>query len=373
MPNPSDVPSHGLAPAQDGPGSDEATVERGAEADDDGNGDVTGRVAKVRLVATQAKDTAEEWRLRVEAERPRQPIIDTGFEVYERDTGAGGSLLAGAIAFRLFLVAIPWGLVLLAVLGFIQSAGGDRASEFAKEVVTSPTTSSSLTTAAKFAEDSRWTALTVGLFALVVASRSLVKALRITHSLAWGTRLRRAGVVRPVLGAVGLLVAITVAAFGSSWMRSRIPGYGLTAAVILGIFWTLVWLLVERLLPRAEGAPWYFLVPGALVVGIGTQCLHAFTVFYLAGRIEKMSSTYGPLGIATVMMLWLFILGRVDGRLRHVERHPLRPSPTRRRAVASLVPERGCPAGALVHPRRMTQRNRLIRSTTWSSSSVVLR
>ena len=270
-----------------------------------------GAVIRARRRAAKAKDLAEEWRKRVEDERPHQPVIDTAYEVYERDVGAGGSLLAGAIVFRLFLVAIPWGLVLLAVLGFIQAAGGSRARSFADEVSTSPATSSTITTAAKFAEDSRWTALAVGLFGLVIAVRSLMKALRITHSLAWGVPLRKTTLVRPVLVSVGLLVVITAAAFGSSWAREQIPGAFLTAAIILGCFWTLVWFGVEFLLPKADGARWYHLVPGALVVGIGTQFLHAFTVIYLAGRIEKMSSTYGPLGIATVMMLWLFIVSRL--------------------------------------------------------------
>ena len=286
-------------------------VEPKPEATGPDPGERPGAVIRARRRAAQAKDLAEEWRQRVEDERPHQPVIDTAYEVYERDSGAGGSLLAGAIAFRLFLVAIPWGLVLLSILGFMQAAGGDRASDFADEVTTSPATSSTITTAAKFAEDSRWTALAVGLFALVVAIRSLVKALRITHSLAWGVRLRKVHLVLPLVVSVGLLASITIAAFGSSWVRDRIPGTGLSASVILGVFWTLVWLLVERLLPAEEGTQWYYLLPGAFVVGIGTQCLHAFTVFYLAGRIERMSSTYGPLGVATVMMLWLFIVGRL--------------------------------------------------------------
>ena len=45
-------------------------------------------------------------------------------------------------------------------------------------------------------------------------------------------------------------------------------------------------------------------------MAVATQLLHAFTVFYLAGRIDRMSATYGPLGVAIVVLLWLYLLGR---------------------------------------------------------------
>ncbi|MCB1269630.1 MAG: hypothetical protein KDB19_16030, partial [Microthrixaceae bacterium] len=37
----------------------------------------------------------------------------------------------------------------------------------------------------------------------------------------------------------------------------------------------------------------------------------AVTVFYFAGRVSRMSETYGPLGVAIVALLWLYLIGRL--------------------------------------------------------------
>ena len=329
-----------------------------------------GRVERVRRRANQAKDLAEEWRQRVEAERPRQPIIDTAYETYERDGSTGGSLLAGAIAFRLFLVLIPWTLVQLAILGFLQSASSGSPEDLAEELELSGSASGVFTTAAEFAVESRWTALAVGLFALVIALRSLVKAFRITHSLAWGVPLvrPRLGVLMQLVASVGLLFAVTAAAAVTGWLREWIPGAGLTASIVLMVFWTLVALAIEVMLPRDRTSPWYSVIPGAVLIGIATQCLHAFTVFYLAGRIERMSSTYGPLGVATVMMLWLFILARTFVVAAMINATILRPPSARRRPVAAVAAggSRAAPDVAVTpphEPRNLTSRS--------SSASVV--
>ena len=50
------------------------------------------------------------------------------------------------------------------------------------------------------------------------------------------------------------------------------------------------------------------MLPGAVLVGIGLQALHAITVFYFAGRVSRMSETYGPLGVAIVALLWLYLM-----------------------------------------------------------------
>jgi uncharacterized BrkB/YihY/UPF0761 family membrane protein len=52
-------------------------------------------------------------------------------------------------------------------------------------------------------------------------------------------------------------------------------------------------------------------VPGALVVGVGTQLLHLLTVYYLSGRLESASELYGGLGTAATVLLGLYLIGRL--------------------------------------------------------------
>src|SRR3954466_992557 len=48
---------------------------------------------------------------RAEAARSRHPIIDVGYRLVERDSSIGGGLLAGALAYRLFVLLLPTALL----------------------------------------------------------------------------------------------------------------------------------------------------------------------------------------------------------------------------------------------------------------------
>src|ERR1700727_1929497 len=63
--------------------------------------------------------TSEQLRLQEElrTRRQRSGMVDAGFQVQELDAGVGGGLLAGALAFRLFLFMVPFVYVVFTVLG----------------------------------------------------------------------------------------------------------------------------------------------------------------------------------------------------------------------------------------------------------------
>jgi len=77
-----------------------------------------GRIAHLRNRVTEATEWAmtSAWR----------PVV-IGRAFYERDRDVGGGLLAGALAFRLFVWLAAFVVVLVAVLGFIDAAGGNAA------------------------------------------------------------------------------------------------------------------------------------------------------------------------------------------------------------------------------------------------------
>lgn len=55
-----------------------------------------------------------------------------------------------------------------------------------------------------------------------------------------------------------------------------------------------LWLFFSmRAFPHAEEAGWKAMVPGSLLVGVGTQLLHLFTVLWISRQVDSKSGTYG--------------------------------------------------------------------------------
>ncbi len=69
--------------------------------------------------------------------------------------------------------------------------------------------------------------------------------------------------------------------------------------------WALAWL------PHPEGLRWSAFLPGAAFDAVGLQLLRIATSVYFAGRLERVDDLYGAIGIATVFMVWLFVIGRL--------------------------------------------------------------
>src|SRR5437660_1484434 len=65
---------------------------------------------------------ARELQTSVEARRAEHSWLDLGLVVYERDTAIGGGLLAGALAYRLFVLLLPTSLLLVSGLGLYADA-----------------------------------------------------------------------------------------------------------------------------------------------------------------------------------------------------------------------------------------------------------
>ena len=66
---------------------------------------------------------------------------------------------------------------------------------------------------------------------------------------------------------------------------------------------------MEKLPHRSTN--WRDLLPGAVLVALGTQAIHLAVVLYLAPKIGRSSELYGALGAATVILLWLYLLARL--------------------------------------------------------------
>ena len=133
-----------------------------------------GRIAHLRGRVTEGAEWA--------ATTAWHPVV-IARAAYERDRDIGGGLLAGAIAFRLFVWLAAFLVVIVSILGFIDAAGGDAAATLGDGGITA-IAASEITQAASDAQRSRWLLLLAGLYALFSTSRTMVRALWTASAIA---------------------------------------------------------------------------------------------------------------------------------------------------------------------------------------------
>jgi len=265
-----------------------------------------GRIADARRRAEEASAAARE---RIEDARVRFPVVRRAFDVVELDGERLGGLLAGALAYRLFLWLLPFALLLFGLLGAITSIDDGTPAEVSGDLGLHGTLAEAVTDGAQ--ERGWWIAIVIGLFGTLWAGVGAEKAMRISHASAWGLpREKAASPVRATLGFSGIVLLLIVVTMLAAWLREATPGTGIAATLLVGILYFLAWMFVQVRLPHRRGH-WTQLVPGALLVAVGVQGLHLFTVWYLVGRAERAESTYGAIGSALVILVWLYIVARV--------------------------------------------------------------
>lgn len=230
-------------------------------------------------------------------------------DALREDRGTGGALLAGALAFRLFLWLLPAGLVLVAVLGF---SSADEVQRDLSGAGLGGFTASTIVQATSQAQQGRWFLLIIGVVALYSTSVGLAKAMWIGTSLAWHlpvSRLRRPP--RAAGAVVGLLLPTLALTLAANWLRSVASVLGIAATLVMLVLYALLGWLVLSLLPRPAHASVIDLLPGALLIALGVQVLHLVSAYYLVHRISSSSQLYGALGAAATLLLWGYLLARV--------------------------------------------------------------
>ncbi|MET0826698.1 MAG: YhjD/YihY/BrkB family envelope integrity protein [Acidimicrobiales bacterium] len=259
-----------------------------------------GRIAHLRQ---RVADTAEwagttAWR----------PVV-VARAAYERDRDIGGGLLAGALAFRLFVWLAAFVVLLVAGLGFVSAAGGDAAAALSEGGITAIAASQVQQTASD-ARTQRWLLLVAGLYALFSTSRTMVRAMWTSSQIAARLSVTKPPVVKGVLAYNGFMLVLFGTVAGAGRLRDATPGPGLLITVAsVGIFVALTWQAL-RWLPGPGREP-RDLLPGAILLAVGLQIMHLVGTLYLPGKIERASDTYGALGTAIVLLLWLYLFGRL--------------------------------------------------------------
>src|SRR6185503_11222256 len=118
------------------------------------------RVARTRARAAAVQARATALSERAQAERANHRSLDTMFELVDRDTEVAGGIIAGALAYRFFIWALPFALVLVAGLGIASDAASRSPTDAAKSFGLAGLVSNSVASAAE--GQARWYALLVG-------------------------------------------------------------------------------------------------------------------------------------------------------------------------------------------------------------------
>lgn len=260
---------------------------------------------------SRTKRRVDATRERLIALRPRSAGVDTTLSAIERDRERAGRLLAGALAHRLFLWLLPFTLVLVAGLGFLEASSKDGPKDFSDRTGIVGIASQSISRAAADAEHTRFFALFIGLPALYFGSIGAIKAFRTVSALAWGVPDdRRWNKPLGVLGFLGLLVAAFGILMVGTALRHASPGPGVVATILavfgfVGVAFVALWVL-----PHPD-VPWTAVLPGAVLLGFGMEAIHLLTVYFISYKVSSSSETYGALGVAAGLLLSLYIVGRL--------------------------------------------------------------
>lgn len=267
-----------------------------------------GRIDRARRRGAAA---AQQALATLDGARQRSPAVDAAVRTYERDRDAVGSVLAGAVAFRLFAFMLPLTLGLVTLLGALRAVDETGPEEVGRDLGMSAYLIDSVETAARQSNKALWVLVPISLWAIYTGGCGIVKVLRAVHAIAWSQPLTRLpNRVVAALAALGLGLA-TVAVLAA--LEAARQGGSTLGLVALGGFvpFALLWLAVSLALPRDPQAAWSALLPGAVLMGVAVWLAHLVSVYYLAHRVDRASALYGSLGVAAALLAWLYVLGRL--------------------------------------------------------------
>lgn len=270
--------------------------------------DEGGRRGPIARAVAAGKDRAARASAWALSSRDSKASVDIGFRFAEGDKRVAAGVLAGGIAYRLFFWLIALAFLLGGVFGFLDRSSVESAAAHSGLGVA---LADAVGDAARDSATARWWLLVIGGWLLLWSGYTGTKALVLVHATVWGVTPPRLG--NPLVaslvftgGALGYMAAMAAA----RWLRAEIDVLGLIVTLALVALPFAGWMLASRALPnRAETL--LDLVPGALLVAVGVQALYLFTALFLGPKLSSATALYGAVGIATTILFWLFIVGRL--------------------------------------------------------------
>jgi uncharacterized BrkB/YihY/UPF0761 family membrane protein len=270
------------------------------------------RMERLKLEQAKVVDRIERARGQLEAKRPNSRVIDAALGAFERDVAAGGGVLAGAVAFRVFLFMIPYVFLVVVIFGLGASAGDEDPGSLARDAGIGGLAGKAFDSIGELSTGQRIVSFFVAAFALLLATRALLKVLRIVHALVWHTRAGKPPSMARAAGVLVLVVTLALAIIALiGELRAESFLLGLCATLLFLAIPCVVWLAVSWYMPHEPDIPWTALLPGAVFFAVGMEVLHLVTVYWIAGQLEHKTDTYGAIGFALALLLWAYLLGRL--------------------------------------------------------------
>ena len=228
----------------------------------------------------------------------------------ERERLAAAGLLAGGLAYRLFFWLVPLGLIFAALLSFWGDEDPSGLEHAARDFGISGAATRSAMNAIEAEHHARWYFLLAGIALVIWFGIGVVRALIVTHAVAWGLRPEK--LRRPLVASLtfsGVLLGVIALSTATQALREQLGVTGfLVTLLLLAIYVAAAVWMMDKLPHRGS---WRDLWPGALLLALGTQAIHLVVALYLAPRLGRSEELYGALGAATVVLLWLYLLARL--------------------------------------------------------------
>jgi membrane protein len=268
--------------------------------------------SKFKTAKGRVNDRLDALKIRAETERQHRSSVRMVFAVLEANRRTAASLLAGGLAYRFFIWALPAGLLASSIFSLVADASNEAPADLAKELGMGAALAETVGKATRLTDRETIVLIIIGAVLMAWAAKSVWNALRVASQLAWRVPVEgSSGLVWPTLITTGVLLGLGAfnAAAGLLYRGGIITDTTATILVIVVITSVLTW--AGRALPHADGVPWPDFLPGALLFALGYEGLRLLTALYLSGRLARADDLYGALGLAAVFMAYLYLLGRL--------------------------------------------------------------
>lgn len=245
---------------------------------------------------------------RFEHERGRRSWLESVWQSLLRMHRRGGPLLCGGLAYRVFLWELPAALVAVSILSLFTDIGSFTPEQMAHDLGLGAALAAAIGQAVSQTSTAAWWLLLLGLWLVLWAGRSAAGALRLISQIAWEQpRVPRTSKVVPALVFTGMMAGATILSYvGDRLLRG---GVLVTVAawlvILVGTFVAATFAMA--LLPRA-GRPWLVVLPGAALFALVIRGMVLASDLYFTDHLARVDDLYGSLGIAIVMLLWLYLL-----------------------------------------------------------------
>jgi uncharacterized BrkB/YihY/UPF0761 family membrane protein len=233
--------------------------------------------------------------------------IAVPFRAVDQNRRVAASVLAGGIAYRIFLWMLPFGLVVGGALGLGDAAG-------IEDAVSNGGVPAAVVNAigdiARAADVNTWWLLLTGVPLLLWEGYAGAKALQLMHALVWNNPPPRPRPLQSSLAFTGVMCAFIAAVAITWWLHDASDAAQIVVFAAMIAPLTGLWLLVSLRLPHGT-ASWKALLPGALLVAVGFQVSHGLIVYLVAWKLEHVDSTYAALGSVTTLLFFMYIAARI--------------------------------------------------------------